>query len=54
MTAVRNLAVLLTTLAWLLVSLAAAAAGRTPLYGSNGMVASSSALASEGGVETLK
>lgn len=54
MTAVRNLTVLLATLAWLLVSLAAAAAGRTPVYGRNGMVASSSATASEVGIETLK
>jgi gamma-glutamyltranspeptidase/glutathione hydrolase len=51
---VRNFAAFTTAFAWLVVSFIAAAAGRTPVYGSNGMVASSSALASEVGVDTLK
>ena len=54
MTGVRKFTAFTTAFVWLAVSFAAAAAGRTPVYGTNGMVASSSALASEVGVDTLK
>ena len=50
----RRFTAFATAIVWLVVSVAAPAAGRTPVYGTNGMVASSSATASEIGVETLK
>lgn len=54
MTAKRNLFSLAIVIVWTLWSAFAAAAGRTPVYGRNGMVSSSSEIASEIGVETLK
>ena len=51
---VRNLIAAILTAALLLTSMGAAAAGRSAVRGKNGVVASSSALASEIGVDTLR